>query len=84
MPLSSVRICIKGITSVLLSSSIPKEYVSSTDLKDVGLPGIIAPDAGIFYCPMKPSTTTEFIKAGVFLKSGDITTNGGYVLFRIL
>lgn len=84
MPLSSVRICIKGITSVLLSSSIPKEFVSSTDLKDVGLPGIIAPDAGIFYCPMKPSTTTEFIKAGVFLKSGDITTNGGYVLFRIL
>jgi len=81
---ASIRVCVSGITAVLLSSNIPKEYVCSTSLASIGLPGLIAPDAGVFYCPMKPPSTVEFIKAGIFLKSGDITTNGKYVLFKIV
>lgn len=80
-----IKVCTRGITAVRLSENIPKEFINSVELRDCGLPGIIAPDGFIFNSPVKPMG--EYIQAGVFLIQGDLKkyadNNAGFIRFKI-
>ena len=83
--LNNIKVCTRGITAIKLSETIPKEFINSVELRDCGLPGIIAPDGFIFNSPVKPMG--EYIQAGVFLIQGDIKkyadNNDGFIRFKI-
>ena len=83
---TEIRVCTRGITAVKLSNELPKEFINSMELRDCGLPGIVAPDGFLFNSPTKPMSEF-YVQAGVFLVKGNIKevadTNGGFVKFKI-
>lgn len=83
---TEIKVCTRGITAVRLSDDLPKEFINSTELRDCGLPGIVAPDGFFFNSPTKPMSEF-YIKAGIFLVKGNIKEvadkNGGFVKFKI-
>lgn len=83
---TEIKVCTRGITAVKLSNDLPKEFINSMELRDCGLPGIVAPDGFLFNSPTKPMNEF-YIQAGVFLVKGNIKDvadkNEGFVKFKI-
>lgn len=76
-------VCTKGITTVLCTSNITADFISTISVSNIGIDGIVGKDSGIF-CNTTPSPLVNYIRAGYFLESGTgIATNGSYLLFYV-
>jgi hypothetical protein len=76
-------VCSKGITTVLCSSNITADFISSSSVSTVGIAGIVSKDAGIF-CNTTPAPLVNYIRAGYFMESGgSVASNGNYALFYV-
>ena len=82
---NSCRVCTKGITTVLCTSNTSVDFVPTSSLSVVGLPGLVGCDGGVFCNGMIPAG--EYIRAGFFLESNTggsgIAGLGQYVLFNV-
>ena len=79
---SNCMVCTKGVTTVVCTSNVSIDFVTTAGLSDVGLSGLVGCDGGIFCNSMVPAG--EYIRAGFFLESGlSIAGNGQYVLFYV-
>jgi len=82
---NSCLVCTKGVTTVLCTSNTSLDFVPTSSLSVVGLPGLVGCDGGIFCNSMKP--VDEYIRAGFFLESDSdslsIAGSGQYVLFNV-
>ncbi len=77
----SVEVCVNGgITTVKLSAEIPEMFFADRNIDFVGQMGFVGYDGYIFNPKIKP-ITTEYIKAGIFLETGN---NGDYRLFKVM
>lgn len=80
---SNCTVCTRGITTVLCTSNITADFVSSSSVSAVGIDGIVGRDGGVF-CNTTPSPLVNYIRAGYFLESGaSVATNGNYALFYV-
>ena len=75
-------VCTKGVTTVVCTNNTSLDFNPTSGLSDVGLPGLVGCDSGIFCNSMIPAG--EYIRAGFFLESGlSIAGNNQYVLFNV-
>ena len=76
-------VCTRGISTVLCTSNITADFVSSSSVSDVGIDGVVGRDGGIF-CNTTPAPLVNYIRAGYFLESGGgVASNGNYALFYV-
>ena len=80
---SNCLVCSKGITTVLCTSNITADFVSSSSVSAVGIDGLVGRDGGIF-CNTTPMPLVCYIRAGYFLESGlNVAGAGNYALFYV-
>lgn len=79
---NTCSVCTKGITTVKCTSNTTADFIRSDTVTNVGIPGIVGKDGFIFN-----NTTSHpsviYIKAGYFLESGSVASNGSYSLFYV-
>ena len=76
-------VCTHGITTVLCTNQIISANFSTSTTVSVGLDGLVGKDGGIFYTTSTPTGIDYYTRAGYFLESGNVASNGNYVLFFV-
>lgn len=81
---STCNVCTRGVTTVLCTtSSITAQFVSTSNVNQVGRPGLLGKNGSIFCCNQQPTTDT-YIKMGYFLETGaSAAADGAYTLFFV-
>jgi len=79
---NSCNICTKGITTVKCTNSTTADFTRSDNVNAVGLPGIVGKD-GFIFSNIHSAPAVNYIKAGYFLESGTVASNGTYSLFYV-
>jgi hypothetical protein len=76
----TVKICVKGITTVRLTSNVSDFFLVDLKQDKIGLPGLVGQDGFVFCSSTKPSV--EYIKIGSFLENLE-NDNQKYILFKL-
>ena len=75
-------VCTKGITTVKCTNSSTSDFTRNDSVSDVGIIGLVGKD-GFIFNNTKSVPTVNYIKAGYFLESGSVASNGSYCLFYV-
>jgi hypothetical protein len=82
-PGETCSVCTKGITTVKCTNDIIiSNFTRSDSVSDVGIIGLVGKD-GFIFNNTKSVPTVNYIKAGYFLESGNVASNGSYCLFYV-
>lgn len=79
---STCSVCTKGITTVKCTNDVTADFTRSNNVSDVGIIGLVGRD-GFIFNNTKSVPTVNYIKAGYFLESGNVASNGSYCLFYV-
>ena len=80
----SIEICTYGITTIKCNideTCISSEFMNNNNITEIGLCGLVSSCGLIFNSPIKP--LNDFIKAGYFLETSEISEEHQYLLFFV-
>jgi len=75
-------VCTKGITTVKCTNNVTADFTRSDSVSNVGIIGLVGKD-GFIFNNTNSSPRVNYIKAGYFLESGNVASNGSYCLFYV-